>query len=167
MPATGGSAELTKETVYDIIKIQQRRAVFGKGENNREQSGCGGSTGKMLTEDVEYITLKEAIEKVGNVTEFIIADSKIEGFCLRPDSKHWKEFESVGFTVHDGDILRSQIRSVVENGERVEIAIKGENIKFAVYGELGITKKSRFCTAWQIDAGTTSARYISGYKKGR
>ena len=121
----------------------------------------------MLTQEAEKMTFRSATEKVMSVTEFTIADEKIEGFCLLPNSKHWKEFESVGFTIHDGDILRSQIFHLTRTCPRVEIVIKGENIKFAVYGELGIIKKRRFCTAWQIDEGTSTARFISGYMKGR
>lgn len=119
---------------------------------------------QMLTKENEIIN---AAEKVNNVTVFVIADEKISRFCLLPGAKHWEEFKNVGFTPNDSDLLKEQIRSIIDVGERVELAVKGDNIKFAVYGELGVSKKRRFCTAWQIDAGTDHARFISAYQKGR
>ena len=140
--------------------------VYLKQEEDR---ACGGGlTDKMLTKDKADMTIQEAAEKVNSVTEFVISDDKIERFCLLPGAKHWEEFKSVGFTQYDGELLRSQFKKAFENGERCQISLVGQDIRFSIYADLGKTKMRTFLTGWQIDAGSNTARFITAHRqKGR
>ena len=121
----------------------------------------------MLTKEPESMTNEYMTEKVMNTTEFVIADSKIEGFCLNPNGKHWNHFRDVGYTAKDGDILRSQLKDAFINGARVDIREGkiSEDICFNIFTQLGITEKHLFLTGWQIDHGTNYARFITAFDK--
>ena len=123
----------------------------------------------MLTKESEQMTTGSMTEKVMNTTEFIIADAKIEGFCLRPDSKHYSDFAFVGYTAKDGDTLRSELGEAFRNGFRTDIhgGDRQGDICFNIYTELGITKRRLFCTGWQIDNGDNKARFITAFDKKR
>ena len=121
----------------------------------------------MLTKELEGMTNEYMTEKVMKTTEFVIADSKIEGFCLSPNGKHWDHFRDVGFTTKDGDVLRSQLKNAFDNDARVDIKegkIKGD-ICFNIFTQIGITEKHMFLTGWQIDHGTNFARFITAFDK--
>ena len=121
----------------------------------------------MLTKDEERLTIEFMTEKVMSVTEFEITDSKIEGFCLNPNGKHWDHFKAVGYMAKSGDILRKQLEYAFKNNDRVDIKegkISGD-ICFNIYAELGITEHHLFLTGWQIDRDSDHARFITAFDK--
>ena len=121
----------------------------------------------MLTKEAEGMTIEYMTEKVMGVTDFVIADAKIEGFCLNPNGKHWDHFRDVGYTTKDGELLRKQLMDAFKNYDSADIKegkIKGD-ICFNIYTELGVTKKHLFLTGWQIDRGTNFARFITAFDK--
>ena len=123
----------------------------------------------MLTKDEERLSIELMTEKVMNTKDFVIADAKIEGFCLRPDSKHYSDFVFVGYTTRDGDRLKSELSDAFKNGERTDIHAgdREGDICFNIYTDLGISKRRMVCTGWQIDKGDNKARFITAFDKKR
>ena len=98
-----------------------------------------------------------------------IHDDKITKFLLKPGAKHYLDFEKVGYTSEDADLLKQDILNGFSENEMVEYQ-KNEKtgvVTFNVYMMLGKTKKKRFCTGWQIDAGSDFPRLITGFRKDR
>ena len=98
-----------------------------------------------------------------------IHDDKITKFLLKPGAKHYLDFEKVGYTSEYADLLKQDILNGFSENEMVEYQ-KNEKtgvVTFNVYMMLGKTKKKRFCTGWQIDAGSDFPRLITGFRKDR
>ncbi len=107
------------------------------------------------------------IIKAGNKP--FIHDDKITKFLLKPGAKHYLDFEKVGYTSEDADLLKQDILNGFSENEMAEYQ-KNEKtgvVTFNVYMMLGKTKKKRFCTGWQIDAGSDFPRLITGFRKDR
>lgn len=105
------------------------------------------------------------IIKTGNKP--FIHDDKITKFLLKPGAKHYLDFEKVGYTSEDTDLLKQDILNGFSENEMAEYQ-KNEKtgvVTFNVYMMLGKTKKKRFCTGWQIDAGSDFPRLITGFRK--
>ena len=146
---------MTKDIRCDIIKMMK--------------SSGGGSADKMFTKEEKRLSTEFMAEKVMKVTDFVIADAKIEGFCLRPDSKHYSDFAFVGYTKKDGDRLRSDLIEAFKKGKRTDIRSgdRDGDICFNIYTDLGISRRRFFCTGWQIDNGDNKARFITAFDKKR
>ena len=123
----------------------------------------------MITKDIHSLTAEEMAEIVTGTTDFVIADAKIEGFCLRPDSKHYSDFVYVGYTVQDWERLRADLIEDFRNGKRTDIhgGNRKGDICFNIYTDLGVTRRRTFCTGWQIDKGDNKARFITAFDKKR
>lgn len=111
--------------------------------------------------------MDSGIIKAGNKP--FIHDDKITKFLLKPGAKHYLDFEKVGYTSEDADLLKQDILNGFSENEMAEYQ-KNEKtgvVTFNVYMMLGKTKKKRFCTGWQIDAGSDFPRLITGFRKDR
>ena len=98
-----------------------------------------------------------------------IHDDKITKFLLKPGAKHYLDFEKVGYTPEDSDLLKQDILNGFSENEMAEYQ-KNEKtgvVTFNVYMMLGKTKKKRFCIGWQVDAGSDFPRLITGFRKDR
>ncbi len=150
----------TTENSAESVDNSDNRGIIVVGKEETTEND-------MLTKELEGMTNEYMTEKVMKTTEFVIADSKIEGFCLSPNGKHWDHFRDVGFTTKYGDVLRSQLKNAFDNDARVDIKegkIKGD-ICFNIFTQIGITEKHMFLTGWQIDHGTNFARFITAFDK--
>lgn len=98
-----------------------------------------------------------------------IHDDKITKFLLKPGAKHYLDFEKVGYTPEDANLLKQDILNGFSENEMAEYQ-KNEKtgiVTFNVYMMLGKTKKKRFCIGWQVDAGSDFPRLITGFRKDR
>ncbi len=172
----GTSIEEIEQRLDQMIAEREQIGTTDNSAEGVDKSENGGiiEVGKeettendMLTKEAEDLTIEYMTEKVMSMNEFVIADSKIEGFCLNPNGKHWDHFSAVGYTTKDGELLRNQLRDAFEKGIRVDVKegkIKGD-ICFNIYTQLGVTEKHLFLTGWQIDHGTNCARFITAFDK--
>lgn len=96
-----------------------------------------------------------------------IPDAKVVKYLLKPESKHYEEFVSVGYSRDDPDRLKTDLFNGLQNNEaKIYEANDRGNTSFEVDMTLGITTKKRFRTAWQIDKGTDFPRFITAYRIG-
>lgn len=97
----------------------------------------------------------------------IIANSKITKFLLDPTKKHYAEFVAVGYSKDDPECLKRDLLEGLSNGgaKMYEANAHGDR-SFGVDMMLGVTRKAKFRTAWQIDKGSDSPCFISTYRIG-
>lgn len=91
---------------------------------------------------------------------------KFSEYFLKPGAKHADDFFNVGYTENDVLQLRYDIARQFDMEKAVEIREKDNGAKvFNIYMKLGITKKKRFVTGWQIDKDRTLPRIITAFRK--
>lgn len=97
--------------------------------------------------------------------ECIIPDAKVKKYLLREGTKHFMEFSNVGYTLSDGERLKSDIANSFSYSKAVEKKTVGGSERFIVYMELGVTKTKRFRTVWQKETSDSTPRFITAYRK--
>lgn len=91
---------------------------------------------------------------------------KYTGYFLRPGADHAEEFFRVGYTQDDPMQLRYDMAQQFDMDKAVEETVnkKGEK-KFSIFMDLGVTKKKRFRTVWQIDPDNGKPRIITAHRE--
>lgn len=99
----------------------------------------------------------------------VVEDTKLTDFFLNADSKHGKEFLSVGYSSDKSDELKRNLLEALEISERNPMGETKFGERFSIDAMLGVTKKRNFQLIWQIDKSTNVPRIITGHrrKKGR
>lgn len=97
----------------------------------------------------------------------IIPDSKIVGFMLNPNSKHYQEFTDVGYSKDNPEQLKNDILKKFDYNKAVDHEDTEHGHKFSIMMSLGVNEKRTFRSVWQIDNGTTEPRIISAYRDRR
>lgn len=107
------------------------------------------------------------VNKVPNADSATIADSKITKFLLDPTKKHYAEFVAVGYSKDDPERLKRDLLEGLPNSgaKMYEVNAQGDR-SFEVDMILGVTRKAKFRTAWQIDKGSDSPRFITAHRIG-
>ena len=107
------------------------------------------------------------IAKIPRADKAHIPDAKVVKYLLKPETKHYEEFIAVGYSKNDPDRLKSDLLNGLQsNRAKVYEANKHGNTAYEVDMTLGITTKARFRTAWQIDKGSDSPRFVTAYRIG-
>lgn len=109
-------------------------------------------------------TPKKQIEVVSN-TPCETTPRKFSEYFLKPGAKHADDFFSVGYTENDVLQLRYDIARQFDMEKAVEFKENGEIKTFNIYMHLGVTKKRRFVTGWQIDKNGATPRIITAFRK--
>ena len=114
----------------------------------------------------ELNVIKNRIKTIDNAPFYIHKD-KIIHFLLEPEKKHSKDFFDVGYTVKDSLLLKYDILKQVDEKNVVNIrpGHKEPEIKFSIFMDLGVTKKKRFRTVWQIDKPGDIPKIVTAYRE--
>lgn len=107
------------------------------------------------------------VNRVPNANRATIADAKITKYLLDPTRTHYKEFVAVGYSKDKPEQLAMDLSNGVKNNAAMafEANEHGERT-FNVDMMLGVTRKARFRTAWQIDKGKDVPRFITAFRIG-
>ncbi len=107
------------------------------------------------------------VSKIPNADKATIADSKITKFLLDPGKKHYAEFVAVGYSKDDPERLkRDLLKGLPNNRAKMhEVNAHGDR-SFEVDMMLGVNRKAKFRTAWQIDRGADNPRFITAHRIG-
>lgn len=107
------------------------------------------------------------ISRIPRAGKAVIHENKIINYLLKPDSKHYAEFVSVGYSRDNPGRLEQDLLEGLKNNEaeRFDPNEYG-NTTYNVYMMLGVTSKARFRTSWQIDKGTDFPRFITAHRVG-
>ena len=107
------------------------------------------------------------VNRVPGAEKAVIPDNKIVRFLLDPEKKHYKEFVAVGYSKKDPDRLkRDLLEGLVTNTAQAYEANEHGASAFHVDMFLGVTRKARFRTAWQIDKDKDYPRFITAHRIG-
>lgn len=107
------------------------------------------------------------VSRAPNAGKATIADAKVTKFLLDPTKKHYAEFAAVGYSRDDPDRLKRDLLDGLQNNDAKMYNVNASgNRPIEVDMMLGVTRKARFRTAWQIDRGTDFPRFISAYRIG-
>lgn len=102
-----------------------------------------------------------------NAERATIADGKITKYLLDPAKKHYSEFIAVGYSKDNPDRLkRDLLAGLRKNPAKVYSANVHGNRAIEVDMMLGVTRKEKFRTGWQIDNGTDYPRFITAHRIG-
>ncbi len=107
------------------------------------------------------------VSKVPNADRAIIADSKITKYLLDPTKAHYREFTAVGYSKNNPERLRDDLLEGIKESSALAFdANEHGNRTFNVDMMLGVTRKARFRTAWQIDKEKDFPRFITAFRIG-
>ena len=122
---------------------------------------------KMMYNKGKNKELKEIKEKIKFIerTPCELTQKKISHFMLEEGKKHSQEFFDVGYTERDSLLLKYDIAKQynINKAFGFGTGYKEPNVTFSIFMELGVTKKKRFRTVWQIDKPGDIPRIISGH----
>lgn len=104
---------------------------------------------------------------VPNAERAIIADGKITQYLLDPAKKHYSEFTAVGYSKDNPNRLKQDLLDGLRKSPaKVYSANAHGSRAFEVDMMLGVTRKEKFRTGWQIDNGTDCPRFITAHRIG-
>lgn len=111
------------------------------------------------------------VHRVPNYKNATIADTKITKYCLDPSKKHFKEFTDVGYSKDDPERLKIDLlKGLSENEAEGTFPNEHGARSFVVKMDLGVTKKKKFKTVWQIDKDAVNPKFVTAHRlpmKGR
>lgn len=111
------------------------------------------------------------VDRVPNHDKATIAEAKISRYLLKPGTRHYDDFISVGYSSGNPEKLkRDLLKGLSENTAEGTYPNNHGDRSFTVYMKLGVTKRKLFRTGWQIDKGENNPRFVTAYrvsKKGK
>ena len=95
-----------------------------------------------------------------------IPSEKIKFYLLNPEGKHFHEFFDVGYSEYTCKSLKIDLENQfnMDNSCDYRESYDGA-ITFSVFMMLGIMKKRRFRTVWQLDYPNAVPRLITAYRE--
>ena len=86
---------------------------------------------------------------------------------LEEGKKHYREFFNVGYTEENSLLLKYDIAKQYDMKKAFDFGTgyKEPNVTFIIFMDLGVTKKKRFRTVWQIDKPGDIPRIISCHEE--
>lgn len=97
---------------------------------------------------------------------FTIHRDKIDKFLLKPGSKHFDEFYSVGYRVGESNLLALTIENGYDESKATEIRKNGNGSEsFSIFMNLGFGGGKRFRTVWQKDTPNSKPRLITAHRE--
>ena len=108
-----------------------------------------------------------AISRLPNYQRAVIVAEKLKNYLLSPMNGKGKAafFASLGYRMQNFRRLKSDIQKGLKNNKAhiEEKRSKYGNKAYSVNMVLGIEKKAKKVTAWQIDKGDNRPRFITAY----
>lgn len=122
-------------------------------------SGSGGSSSKVLDKSAESGIIHYN-------SDTVIEDRKITGYLLNPERTHYKDFVDVGYSKDNPQKLYDDIVSNFNETKAVNHRINyDEYDTYSVFMELGVDKKARFRTVWEIKNKGDKPRLVSAHRE--
>ena len=114
----------------------------------------------------ELKEIKEKIKVIEN-TPCELTQKKISHYMLEEGKKHYREFFNVGYTEENSLLLKYDIAKQYDMKKAFDFGTgyKEPNVTFSIFMDLGVTKKKRFRTVWQIDKPGDIPRIISCHEE--
>lgn len=107
------------------------------------------------------------VNSVPNADRATIADGKIMKYLLDPEKAHYPEFIAVGYSRDDPERLRQDLLSELRKNPATVYGSNGFSVvSFEVDMMLGVTRKKKFRTVWQVNVGTDYPRFVTAYRIG-
>lgn len=98
---------------------------------------------------------------------FVIHQDKIDKFLLKPGSKHYPEFESVGYRSGESSLLAIQIDDGYDESKAVDRMKNADGSeRFSIFMTLGFDGGKRFRTVWLKDTPDSKPRLITAHREG-
>lgn len=135
------------------MKWGVRRTPEQLGHNSK--NGVAKSTKRSIMSN-EHLSSKKG---------FTMNGSKIVDFLLKQGAKHSKEFFDVGYTAKDSLRLFKDIEKGYDLSKATNFININNGKRFSIFMQLGMTKKKRFRTVWQIDTPDLCPRFITSYRE--
>lgn len=99
---------------------------------------------------------------------FTAAVSKLAGYCLNPEKKHFKDFAGVGYTTEDADLLFKHLEDGFDLSKKsADRPGHGGGIQFSIPMLLGVTEKKTFTTSWHLAPEASEPKFTSAYRDRR
>ena len=99
-------------------------------------------------------------------SDTVIEDRKITGYLLNPEKTHYKDFVDVGYSKDNPQKLYDDIVSNFNETKAVNHRINyDEYDTYSVFMELGVDKKARFRTVWEIKNKGDKPRLVSAHRE--
>ena len=107
------------------------------------------------------------VSRIPNAEKATIAESKITNYLLDPTKKHYAEFAAVGYSESDPERLKRDLLEGLRNNEAKTFEPNQHGDRaFEVDMMLGVTRKAKFRSAWQIDRGADNPRFVTAHRIG-
>lgn len=99
-------------------------------------------------------------------SDIVIEDKKIVGYLLNPEKTHYKDFIDIGYSKDNPQELYDDIVSNFNETKAVNHRINyDEYDTYSVFMELGVDKKARFRTVWEIKNKGDKPRLVSAHRE--
>lgn len=99
-------------------------------------------------------------------SDIVIEDKKIVGYLLNPEKTHYKDFIDIGYSKDNPQELYDDIVSNFNETKAVNHRINyDEYDTYSVFMELGVDKKARFRTVWEIKNKGDRPRLVSAHRE--
>ena len=99
-------------------------------------------------------------------SDIVIEDKKIFGYLLNPEKTHYKDFIDIGYSKDNPQELYDDIVSNFNETKAVNHRINyDEYDTYSVFMELGVDKKARFRTVWEIKNKGDKPRLVSAHRE--
>lgn len=107
------------------------------------------------------------VTRLPNYQRAEVLGSKVKNYLLNPNKSNGKHlfFKSIGYNMKNSHRLEHDIRKGLKTNKALAFKRnKYGNAAYQVIMELGIGEKVSVLTAWQIDKGSNTPRFITAYK---
>ena len=126
---------------------------------DKDAGGGGGSSENGLDKSAESGIIHYN-------SDTVIEDRKITGYLLNPEKTHYKDFVDVGYSKDNPQKLYDDIVSNFNETKAVNHRINyDEYDTYSVFMELGVDKKARFRTVWEIKNKGDKPRLVSAHRE--
>lgn len=105
--------------------------------------------------------------RLPNYKKAIIEKPKLKNYLLNPNKSKGKEafFNSLGYNMKNSDRMIVDIKSELGNNKARETRRNEYGIFYAVDVNIGINRKTRVTTIWNVSKSSKSPNFITAYPK--
>lgn len=145
-----------------------RRELYAENKDRiNEQKRVAYTARKTREEGLPSVQNGGIVEQKTMTSEkYIMPESKIKEFLLKPGAKHAKEFFDVGYTPDDAELLNHDIDTQFDENKAYDRRTLNDGAeRFSIKMQLGKTIEKPFRTVWQKDTPDGKARFITGHRE--
>lgn len=130
----------------------------------RSKEELAKARGETVETQSDSVILKDGIYE--SIKGFTCKPDKMTKWNLNPEKKHFHEFEEVGYTPSDADLLMQHIHEGYDLSKARDDD-PGDHChrKFSISMELGVTEKRNFVTAWAVEKDGEEPKFVTAYRE--